>query len=77
MQLHVCGLYGFIIYNSILLLNGWQLPDQFPFVQTIYTNLHTKIFLLQYGKLKRTDFFEAKELTHKNICSSTRKIKKD
>ena len=33
----------------ILLLQGWQLPNGFSSVRNIYTNLHTKIFLLKVG----------------------------
>ena len=37
----------------ILLLQGWQLPNGFSSVRNIYTNLHTKIFLLKHGKFEK------------------------
>ena len=51
--MHVTGC-SVVIYNvGILLLKGWQLPDEFSSVRTIYTNLHTKIFLLKHGKFEK------------------------
>ena len=36
-----------------LLLQGWQLPNGFSSVRNIYTNLHTKTFLLKHGKFEK------------------------
>ena len=67
----------------ILLLQGWQLPNGFSSVRNIYTNLHTKIFLLKVGTVefdyRGTDtfttfdkyYFALKRLKTREFCKNT------
>ena len=43
-------------HNMYNILKGWQLPNGFWSVRTIYTNLHTKIFTLKHGKFEKKTY---------------------